>query len=89
METKQAQIDRARCGAARLPSQAQRAPVQDAAPAHAACGWCCVHPAGTKMSSVPLWQGCPLVTLLRGWHVAASIPWAGQGSARYGRKRQP
>lgn len=64
METKQAQIERARCGAARLPRRAQRAPVQDAAPGHAACGWCCVYPASTKTGSVPLWQGCPLVTLL-------------------------
>lgn len=46
--------------------------MQDVAPEHAVCSWCCVHPAGTETGSVPpLWQGRPLVTLLRGWHVAA------------------
>ena len=35
-----------------------------------------------KRASFLPWQGCPLVTLLRGWHVAASLPCAGQGSVR-------
>lgn len=52
--------------------------MQDAAPGCAACGWCYVCPASTKVGSVP---PTARMTLLQGWHVVASIPWAGWGSA--------
>ena len=61
-------------GAGLHTSWAWTAPAQDAAPGHTACGWCCAHPAGTEMVSIPGAGMSPCHPAARGHSPRSSLP---------------